>query len=282
MNGIVWTFKRMDSLDNNPGPSPAVLLAYDATNLAKLLYNSNQNPTRDQAGPGTKFFPPTIANGHVYLGTQTELDVYGLLPVSISPSALTYVSRAVGVASLAKSVTLTNVQTRPLAITNISASGDFSQTNNCGTTLAASAACTVNVVFTPTSSGTRTGTLTVSDDAPLNTSTVALSGIGTFVKLSGTTLPFGAVPTGTSLVKKVTAKNVGPNVVNFTNIAVTGVNAADFTQTNTCAPSLAAGASCTFSVTFKPSAPGARSATITLTDDDAGSPQTIALSGTGS
>jgi len=283
MNGIVWAFKRVDSLDNNPGTSPALLEAYDATNLAKLLYNSNQNPTRDQAGPSTKFFPPTIANGHVYLGTQTELDVYGLLPVSVSPGTLTYVSRAVGVPSLSKPVTLTNVQTRPLAITSISASGDFSQTNNCGTSVAAGAACTINVTFTPTSSGTRAGTLTVTDDAPLNTSTVALSGIGTFVKLSGTTLPFGSVPTGqTSVIKKVTAKNVGPNVVNFTNIALTGANAADFTQTNTCAPSLAPGASCTFSVTFTPSAPGARSATINLIDDDAGSPQTIALSGTGS
>jgi hypothetical protein len=283
LNGIVWTFKRMDSLDTNPGSSPALLLAYDATNLAKLLYNSNQNPARDQAGPGTKFFPPTIANGHVYLGTQTELDVYGLLPVSISPSALTYVSRAVGVTSLAKPVTLKNVQSRPLAITSISASGDFSQTNNCGTSVAAGTACTINVTFTPTSSGTRTGTLTVTDDAPLNTSTVALSGIGTFVKLSGTTVPFGSVPTGqTSATKKVTAKNVGPTVVNFINITLTGANAADFAQTNTCAPSLAPGASCTFSVTFTPSAPGARSATITLSDDDAGSPQVISLSGTGS
>ena len=210
--------------------------------------------------------------------------MYGLLPVSISPSALTYVSRAVGVPSLSKPVTLRNVQTRPLAITNISTSGDFSQTNNCGTSVATGAACTINVTFTPTSSGTRTGTLTVTDDAPLHPSTVALSGIGTFVKLSGTTLPFGSsVPTGqTSVVKKLPAKNVGPNVVNFTNITLTGANAADFSQTNTCAPSLAPVASCTFSVTFTPSAPGARSATMTLIDDDAGSPQTVALSGTGS
>ena len=71
-------------------------------------------------------------------------------------------------------------------------------------------------------------------------------------------------------------------MVNFTNITLTGANAADFSQTNTCAPSLAPVASCTFSVTFTPSAPGARSATMTLIDEDAGSPQTVALSGTGS
>jgi Abnormal spindle-like microcephaly-assoc'd, ASPM-SPD-2-Hydin len=282
MNGIVWTFKRQDSLDNNPGPSPALLEAYDATNLAKLLYNSNQNAARDQAGPGTKFFPPTIANGRVYLGTQTELDVYGLLPVSLSPSTLSFVTRGVGVTSPVKAVTLQNTQTIALNISSITATGDFAQTSNCVPSVAANASCTINVTFTPTSSGTRTGTLTVNDDASLNTSTVALTGIGTFVKLSATTLPFGSVPVSqTSATKKITANNVGPSAVNFSNITVTGANAADFTQANTCTPSLAPGVSCTITITFTPSATGARSATITLTDDGAGSPQTIALSGTG-
>jgi Abnormal spindle-like microcephaly-assoc'd, ASPM-SPD-2-Hydin len=282
LNGIVWAFKRQDSLDNNPGSSPALLEAYDATNLAKLLYNSNQNATRDQAGPGTKFFPPTIANGHVYLGTQTELDVYGLLPVSLNPTTESFVVRAVGVTSPAKVVTLKNIQTKALSVTSVSAGGDFRETDNCVPSVAAGATCTINVTFTPTSSGTRTGTLTVTDDAPINTSTVALTGIGTFVKLSGTTLPFGSVPVNqTSAAKKMTAKNVGPNTVNFNNVAITGANAADFSQTNNCT-ALAPGASCTLTVTFTPSAAGARSATITVTDDDAGSPQTVALSGTGS
>jgi hypothetical protein len=95
-------------------------------------------------------------------------------------------------------------------------------------------------------------------------------------------LPFGSVPVNqTSAAKKMTAKNVGPNTVNFNNVAITGANAADFSQTNNCT-ALAPGASCTLTVTFTPSAAGARSATITVTDDDAGSPQTVALSGTGS
>ena len=60
--------------------SPAVLHAYNANNLAVELYNSNQAGTRDQFGNGNKFITPTIANGKVYVGTQTGVGVFGLLP----------------------------------------------------------------------------------------------------------------------------------------------------------------------------------------------------------
>jgi hypothetical protein len=69
--GIVWV------LDGAGG----VLYAYDATNLASELYDSTQaSGGRDTPGQPVKFAVPTIANGHVYVGTQTELDVYGLIP----------------------------------------------------------------------------------------------------------------------------------------------------------------------------------------------------------
>jgi hypothetical protein len=68
--GIVWV------LDGNAG----VLYAYDATNLATELYNTTQaSGNRDQPGQPVKYAVPTVANGHVFVGTQTELDVYGLL-----------------------------------------------------------------------------------------------------------------------------------------------------------------------------------------------------------
>jgi hypothetical protein len=71
-NGIVWA---IDST-NFGGPGPAVLHAYDATNVGTELYSS-ANLLADKAGNGVKFTVPTIANGKVYIGTQTELDVYG-------------------------------------------------------------------------------------------------------------------------------------------------------------------------------------------------------------
>jgi hypothetical protein len=72
-NGIVWAIQFVDTT------SPAVLHAYDATDVATELYNTTQNASRDTPGLGNKDQVPTIANGKVYVGTQTEVDVYGLL-----------------------------------------------------------------------------------------------------------------------------------------------------------------------------------------------------------
>jgi hypothetical protein len=69
-NGIVW------AVENS---NPAVLHAYDATNLAKELYNSNQAGSRDQFGPGNKFITPVIVNGKVFVGTQNGVAKFGLL-----------------------------------------------------------------------------------------------------------------------------------------------------------------------------------------------------------
>lgn len=81
-NGIVWDLQ----VDGFATGSPAILRAYDANDLSKPLYASNQAGPRDTAGGGVKFTTPTIANGHVYLGTQFEVDVYGLLPKAGSAS----------------------------------------------------------------------------------------------------------------------------------------------------------------------------------------------------
>ena len=73
-NPIVWIIQA-DNQNNGLG----VLRAYDATNLANELYNSNQNQPRDQAGGAVKFAVPTVTDGMVFVGAQNEVDVYGLL-----------------------------------------------------------------------------------------------------------------------------------------------------------------------------------------------------------
>ena len=79
-NGIVWAVERQDILSERPGTKPAVLYAYDATDVATLLYDSTQaKKLRDQPGCANKFVTPTIANGKVYVGTTTGVGVFGLL-----------------------------------------------------------------------------------------------------------------------------------------------------------------------------------------------------------
>lgn len=79
-NGVVWTIQRPEVVDNEKGVTPALLHAYTATNLHTELYNSSTNATRDPMGPAVKFAVPTVVNGKVYAGTQTELDVFGFCP----------------------------------------------------------------------------------------------------------------------------------------------------------------------------------------------------------
>jgi hypothetical protein len=77
-NGIVW------AVENS---SPAVLHAYNAANLTQELYNSKQGANnRDSFGAGNKFITPMIANGRVYVGTQTGLAVFGLLNGPAAPT----------------------------------------------------------------------------------------------------------------------------------------------------------------------------------------------------
>ena len=89
-NGIVW-----ESQFGTPG----ILHAYDAANVAHELYNSNQASLRDQFGAGVKFAVPTIANGKVYVGTQSGLAVFGLFPVAATPPAAPSVLSATAVSS---------------------------------------------------------------------------------------------------------------------------------------------------------------------------------------
>src|SRR5207244_1867838 len=164
--------------------------------------------------------------------------------------------------------------------TSIVASGDYAQNNNCGTTLAAGTSCTINVTFTPTVTGTRTGAITITDNAPNSPQTVNLTGNGgaPVVNLSPTSLDFGNQQVGsTSGAQPVTLSNTGTAVLNISSIVASG----DYAQNNNCPLTVAAGANCTINVTFTPTTTGTRTGTITITDDASNSPQTVNLTGNG-
>src|SRR5258706_33159 len=97
---------------------------------------------------------------------------------SLSPTSLTFASQNVGTTSAAQTITLSNGGTAALSITSIAASGDYAQTNNCGTSVAAGSSCSISVTFTPTAVGTRTGAITVTDNAPGSPHSASLTGTG--------------------------------------------------------------------------------------------------------
>lgn len=205
--------------------------------------------------------------------------------VSLTPSSMAFAAQLIGTSSPSQAATLNNTGTVTVNITSIALTGPYSQTNNCGSTLIASASCTINVTFTPTKAGTQTGTLTVTDDAPNSPQQIALSGVGTVVSFSPTSLSFGNQTVKTSSAPQdITLKNNGPAAITITKILITGSRVTSFSETNTCPISpliLPSGGSCTISATFTPQLKGALNANITVQDTGGGSPQNVPMSGTG-
>jgi hypothetical protein len=199
--------------------------------------------------------------------------------VSITPTSLSFGSRATGTTSPAQAVTLSNNGTSSQSVA-VAISGDYAQTNNCGSSLAASATCTINVTFSPTATGTRNGTLNVTIAG--NVTPVSLTGTGTqpgpSLSANPSSLSFASTVVGsTTAAQSVTVTNTGTASATISSVAATG----DFQQTNTCGTSLAVNASCTISVTFAPTTGGARTGTVTVTSNAVNSPTTISLSGSG-
>src|SRR5271165_5957224 len=199
--------------------------------------------------------------------------------VTLSPTSLSFGNQAVGSSSSAKNITLKNSGTATLGISSIAASGDYSQTNTCGASLAASAKCIISVNFAPTALGSRTGTVTITDNASNSPQTVSLTGTGIAqTTVSPASLSFGNQAEGTSsAAKTVKLTNNLPTALSISSIGVTG----NFAQTNTCGTSLSGGTNCTISVTFTPTALGSQTGTLTISDSATNSPQTVPLTGNG-
>jgi len=214
--------------------------------------------------------------------------------VTITPASLLFGNQVVNTTSLAQTVTLTNTGTTQLTSIGITITGananQFARTTTCGTSLAANSSCIISVTFRPTTTGVKVAALSVADSDPTSPQTVPLSGTGVTgpaVSLSPTSLNLGRVTVGqTSAPQTVTLTNTGGAPLTINSITTAGTSAGDFARAGgTCATAfpatLAAGANCTIGVTFKPTKKGNRSANLAITDNAAGSPQTVALSGQG-
>jgi hypothetical protein len=209
----------------------------------------------------------------------------------------------VGTTSSAQGVTVSNTGTGNLNFTAAPAlsganAGDFaiSSGTTCtnGGTVTPSSTCTVNITFTPTATGARTATLTLTDNASNSPQTITITGTGaaaapvaTITPLAG--LAFGnQLVTTTSAAQTVTVKNTGNVNLNITAApAFSGTNASDFAiasgTTCTNGVSVTPNSTCLINVTFTPPAngTGSRTAALNISDNAAGSPQAVALTGTG-
>ena len=210
------------------------------------------------------------------LWTATE----DVTTATAAPGSLTFASQAYGSSSSAQTVTVKNTGTIALTPSYINASGDFSETGNCaGSIVQPGQSCTIQVTFTPTQAGSRTGVLTIFANVTGGELTVSLSGTGAssgVFTLTPASVSFGSWEVGTtSTVLQVTANNSGSPALPYTS-AITG---AFSIASNACGSSVPAVTACNLTVTFSPVQTGAATGALTFTD--AFGTQTVTLSGTG-
>src|SRR5207248_2048596 len=197
--------------------------------------------------------------------------------VGLAPTNLDFGNQLLATTSAPMTVTLTNTGTAALTINSFAASGDFAATSTgasaCLTspaTLAAGANCSINVTFTPTTSGARTGTLSVTEIGSGSARTAAIigNGMAPAVGLNPTSLGFGnQLLMTTSAPVTVTLTNTYTAAVTITSLSSPTRRSSDLTGASACLTSpatLAAGANCSINVTFTPTALGARTGTLSV------------------
>jgi hypothetical protein len=204
--------------------------------------------------------------------------------VLLSSNNLAFGDQAVGTTSSSQNLTLTNNQALPLHVSSIATTGNFAQSNTCGSAVVAGGNCTASVNFSPTATGNYTGSLTITDDAASSPQIVTLSGTGVssaapVVSLSPASLSFSPEAIGsTSVAQVVTVTNTGTASLNITSISASG----DYAEGDTCVgQSVQPLATCAISITFTPSVSGNLAGFITLVDNALNSPQPIPLGGSG-
>jgi hypothetical protein len=277
---------------------------YDTTkgSNAMVCYPGDPNcvtqTTGDQAGVLSGYAATTGYDLTSGLGTFNVANLVNAWPttaaatLSASPTSLSFASTLVGATSAAQVVTVKNTGTVAVTLTSETITGTHASSfvksaTTCGTSLAAGASCTVSVEFKPAAAGALSASLSLADSATGSPQSVALTGTGSTAKptlsLSPTSLSFASTTVGsTTAVQLVTLKNTGTVAVTLSSEKLTGTNASSFIKSaTTCSTSLAVAASCTVSIKFKPTAAGALTAALSITDNVTGSPQSVALKGTG-
>lgn len=248
-------------------------LAVNATCTVSIRFG----PTATGARTGLLTVYANVSGGQATValnGTATSAPAASIV---LTPASLSFAATAVNATSSAQIITVANTGTAAATLQPPVLTGDFSVTaSTCGTSLAANTACSLSLTFTPTASGTRTGSLAITDSA--GTQTASLTGTGSAPAtdtLSPAGLSFAQTTVGaTSGALQVTLTNAGDSALLLVSAASSST---EFGVVSSCGTSLAGHASCAISVTFTPAAVGTRAATLTVSDQFR--TQTVALSG---
>ncbi len=278
---------------NGDGILDLVVSSFDSKSVTILLGNGAGaflSQPRYSTGANPEGMAAADFNGDglldvVAAGINNSVSVLLQTTAIFSAKSVTFNPQVVGVSSPGKTFNLTNTGSASFTISGFAITGKgaaaYSQTNTCGSSLAAGASCAITVKFDPSATGPFTATLAVTDSAPGGQQSISLSGYGTEMQVTPTFLNFGNQTVGTtSSPMNVFLKNKGATSIAISNINLSGLNAADFKKTTTCPLSLPPARSCMISVEFTPSATGKRTAQLLFTLGDSGVFD-VSLSGTG-
>jgi phospholipase C len=224
----------------------------------------------------------TLSISDSYTGSPQTVSLTGFgSALSFSAQSLSFPGNTAIGKSSKLNLTVKNISTSAVSFTNIKAVGDYSETNTCGTSLAAGKSCTVTVTFSPvgSASGFEYGNLVLSDSDPSSPQTVWLKATSTQVNMAPNGLSFPTTKVGTtSAPLKMNLNNYGTAPLEIGTMTVAG----DFAiSSKTCGTSVPPASNCSISVTFTPTTTGTRTGSVTITDSDNLSPQIPKLTGTG-
>ncbi|WP_425161425.1 choice-of-anchor D domain-containing protein [Candidatus Binatus sp.] len=246
--GIMWA---IDSTAWQSGGT-AILYAFDATNLNNELYDSNRL-TADNPGPAVKFAVPTVANGSVYMGTQTQLAVFGLLPSPRPTPTATATATSTPTPSASASPTST-------ATVTPTASATATVTSTQTATLTATE--TPTATATPTASATSTATSTASPTASA-TSTQTATSTATDTPTATATQTASATSTATATASPTATATSTQTATASATATATDISTATSTATPTATATVTATATATAAAT--PTATATPTTTVSLT-----------------
>jgi hypothetical protein len=174
-------------------------------------------------------------------------------PVSIYPAMLNFNQYGLDVSSAPLTVTVANISNSPLNITSIISTGDFSETNTCGTQVVAGGQCTIKVVFTPKKVGIRNGSLVLKDSRGKQTVAVTGAGVNGAVFVSSSNFEIDNQPFGyTSPPLKIVVSNLGNKDLNISSISLQNGPTWNFFGNTNCLNPIKPRGSCSVRVDFTP------------------------------